>query len=55
MVNDTKEVHSIGLKNDEFIFSLVDKRLKATRYSKKLTISGRIKGLTIRKVLMCDS
>ncbi len=54
MVNDTKEIHSISLKNDEFIFALADKRLKASRYPKKLTISGRLKGLPIRKVYMCD-
>jgi hypothetical protein len=38
---------------DEFIFVLVDKRLRAARYSMKLTISGRLKGLPIRKILMC--
>ncbi len=52
MISDTKEVHIIGLKNDEFIFALVDKRLKATRYPEKLAKSGRLEGLP--RALMLD-
>ncbi len=43
------------MKDDEFVFALIDKRLKSTRYPEKLTICGRLNGLPMRKVLiMCD-
>ena len=37
-IDDAKEVHRVGLKDDEFVFALSNKRLKATSHPEELAI-----------------
>ncbi len=41
-IDDTKEVHGIYLKHDEFAFALINKGLKAPSDSQQFSINRRL-------------
>ena len=52
VIDDTQEVHRVGLEDDEFVFALSNKRLKATSHPEKLAIGWRLKRFPMREILM---